>query len=120
MTSPAAGNAASPEVANRPAIIPGEFQDHAEAAWDAWYEPEQDFARAITTSTHDEMHRAFLAGVRGCGCGPNRSRRSLHADRQPIGGCRSPGLHPLTSRQRQREGPRVIHGRWCRSLSCWR
>lgn len=59
--SPAAGNAASPEVAKRPAIIPGKFQDHAEAAWDAWYEPEQDFARAITTSTHDEMHRAFLA-----------------------------------------------------------
>jgi len=44
--SPAAGNPASPE---------------AERAWDAWYEPEQDFARAIATSTHDEMHRAFLA-----------------------------------------------------------
>lgn len=44
--SPAAGNPASRE---------------AERAWDAWYEPEQDFARAITTSTHDEMHRAFLA-----------------------------------------------------------
>jgi hypothetical protein len=33
----------------------------AESAWQAWYEPEQNFARAMAASTYDEMHRAFLA-----------------------------------------------------------
>ena len=61
MTSPAAGNAASPEVAKRPAIIPGKFQDHAEAAWDAWYEPEHDMARTMATSPYDKMREAFAA-----------------------------------------------------------
>ena len=58
----AAGNAASPEVAKRPAIIPGKFQDHAEAAWDAWYEPEHDMARFMATSPYDKMREAFAAG----------------------------------------------------------
>lgn len=62
MTSPAAGNAASPEVAKRPAIIPGKFQDHAEAAWDAWYEPEHDMARFMATSPYGKMREAFAAG----------------------------------------------------------
>jgi hypothetical protein len=35
----------------------------AEAAWQAWYEPEHDIGRFMATSRHDEMHRAFLAGA---------------------------------------------------------
>lgn len=34
----------------------------AEAAWQAWYEPETDISRAMRTSPYDAMHRAFLAG----------------------------------------------------------
>jgi hypothetical protein len=43
--------------------IPPEAADApAERAWQAWYEPEHDISRYMTSMRHDEMHRAFLAG----------------------------------------------------------
>jgi hypothetical protein len=37
--------------------IPG-----AEAAWQAWYEPEHDIARYMATSPYGKMREAFAAG----------------------------------------------------------
>jgi len=51
-----------PEAGRVPANPASGIPD-AEAAWQAWYEPEHDIGRFMATSRHDEMHRAFLAGA---------------------------------------------------------
>jgi hypothetical protein len=56
----------------------------ADAAWQAWYKPEHDIARAMATSPYGKMREAFAAGFEAAAATATRAhiaeQDAVHAD----------------------------------------
>jgi hypothetical protein len=67
----------------------------AEAAWQAWYEPEHDIGRFMSTPPYDKMREAFAAGFEAAA---SRSLVLVWRDERSEEIARCPRLHPGTER----------------------